>query len=43
MDNNLKNIKEVPEGFEEFQEYVKTHFNSNKECIQKTISRWKQK
>ena len=30
-----------PEGFEKFQEYVKTHFNSNKECIQKTISRSK--
>jgi len=39
----LKNIKEVPEGFEEFQEYVKTHFKSNKECIQKTIRGWKQK
>lgn len=39
----LKNIKEVPEGFEEFQENVVSHFNSDKKRIQKKISLWNDK
>lgn len=39
----LKNIKEVPEGFEVFQEEIQRHFKSNKQYIQKKIHEWDKK